>query len=101
LRLQTRLALLFGAVVIIAAAIIGSLSYLEAARQLGAQVDDSLLAVSEPIAQSLTPGEDDDDLLGERPRRRRGPDSEEIRTNLVLPTQIVLPTGSIVTSPDN
>ena len=53
MRLQTRLALLFGVVVIVAAAVIGSLSYLATARQLATQVDDSLLAVSAPIAQPL------------------------------------------------
>ena len=99
MRLQTRLALLFGVVVIVAAAVIGSLSYLATARQLATQVDDSLLAVSAPIAQQLASGAAGAHLFdSERPGRGPHGGPGGTTTNLVLPTQLVLPNGSVLTS---
>ncbi len=99
MRLQTRLALLFGVVVIAAASVIGSLGYVVTAKQLARHVDESLLAVSGPVSDQLASVGSDVDLTPERPSRRGDRDDVmTITTNLVLPTQVVLPSGSVLTS---
>lgn len=94
MRLQTRLALLFGAVVTAAAALMGVLAYAAIAQRLASEVDSSLLEVSAPLAEELEDGRvprevagDDDDRHG---RSERG---------LLLPTQVLLPDGSVVRAP--
>lgn len=96
MRLQTRLALLFGAVVIAAAGLIGALGYLAMAEQLGAQVDQSLLDVSEPLSQRLAAGRLGGELFEDRPDGGGGPEHGPSTTNLVLPTQVLLPSGTVV-----
>ena len=91
MRLQTRLALLFGAVVTAAAAAMGVLSYLAIAERLAAQVDESLVEVSAPLAEELAEGRMPRDL-GEDGGSRRGPDSR----GLLLPTQVLLVDGTVV-----
>jgi two-component system sensor histidine kinase MprB len=98
-RLQTRLAILFGAVVTAAAILMGTLSYVAMASRLQAQVDQSLLEVSTPLARELARGDlprqlvDDHD--GREDRGGRG------GTELVLPTQILLPDGTVIADPND
>jgi two-component system sensor histidine kinase MprB len=97
-RLQTRLAILFGAVVTAAAILMGTLSYLAMASRLEAQIDQSLLEVSTPLARELSRGdlprqlEGDDD--GREGRGGRG------GSELVLPTQVLLPDGTVIADPE-
>ncbi len=100
MRLQTRLALLFGAVVTAACVAMGLLAYATISQRLTAQVDQSLVEVAQPLAAELADGrlprdvaDDDgprDGTDGDGPRDR-GRD----RT-LVLPTQVLLVDGSVV-----
>ncbi len=98
MRLQTRLAILFGAVVTAAAILMGTLSYLAMASRLEAQIDQSLLEVSTPLARELARGdlprqlEGDDD--GREGRGGRG------GSELVLPTQVLLPDGTVIADPE-
>ncbi|HSO04403.1 MAG TPA: HAMP domain-containing sensor histidine kinase [Candidatus Limnocylindrales bacterium] len=94
MRLQTRLALLFGAVVTAAAALMGVLAYAAIAGRLASEVDASLLEVSAPLAEDLADGRVSRDLAddgdGPRDRSDRG---------LLLPTQALLTDGAVVRSP--
>jgi len=98
-RLQTRLAILFGAVVTAAAVLTGTLSYVAMASRLQAQVDQSLLEVSTPLARDLARGDlprqlvDDHD--GREDRGGRG------GSELVLPTQVLLPDGTVIADPQD
>jgi two-component system sensor histidine kinase MprB len=92
-RLQTRLALLFGAVVTTAAALMGLLSYAAIAQRLAAQVDESLLEVSDPLAEELAQGRLPRDVAEDRDHRR-GQDR-----GLLLPTQVLLVDGTVVRAP--
>ena len=99
MRLQTRLAILFGAVVTAAAVLMGTLSYVAMASRLQAQVDQSLLEASTPLARDLARGdlprqlvEDHDDRDG---RGGRG------GSELVLPTQVLLPDGNVIADPND
>jgi two-component system sensor histidine kinase MprB len=93
-RLQTRLALLFGAVVTAAAALMGVLAYAAIAGRLASEVDASLLEVSAPLAEDLAEGRVPRDLAddGDGPRGRSD-------RGLLLPTQALLTDGSVVRSP--
>jgi two-component system sensor histidine kinase MprB len=95
-RLQTRLALLFGAVVTAAAALMGVLAYAAIAGRLASEVDASLLEVSAPLAEELTEGGLSRDLAGDGDDRR-GPRDR----GLVLPTQVLLVDGSVERLPTN
>jgi two-component system sensor histidine kinase MprB len=80
----------------------GTLSYVAMASRLQAQVDQSLLEVSAPLARELAQGDlprelvdagdDRDDRDG---RGRRG------GTELVLPTQVLLPDGTVIADPQD
>ena len=87
MRLQTRLALLFGVVVTAAAAVMGALAYAAISQSVSASVDESLLAVSAPLARELS----DDRMSGGEGMRGRGGDS-----GLALPHQTLLPNGTVV-----
>ena len=93
MRLQTRLALLFGAVVTGAALLMGVLSYAAIAQRLAAQVDESLLEVSAPLAEELARGRLPRDVAddGDGPRGHDG-------GGLLLPTQVLLTDGRVVTA---
>jgi two-component system sensor histidine kinase MprB len=92
-RLQTRLALLFGAVVTAAAAVMGVLAYAAIAQRLASEVDSSLLEVSAPLAEELAEGRPSrEDGDGRRGRSDRG---------LVLPTQVLRVDGSVERLPTN
>ncbi len=95
MRLQTRLAVLFGAVATAAAVLMGILSYAAMRERLMAQVDESLRAVSGPLAEDLARGRPASDLLGTDGRDER---SRRDSSGLVLPTQLLLPTGTVVIS---
>ena len=99
MRLQTRLAILFGAVVTASAVLMGTLSYVAMASRLQAQVDQSLLEVSTPLARDLARGDLPRQLVDDR-------DSREGRggrggTELVLPTQVLLPDGTVISDPQD
>jgi two-component system, OmpR family, sensor histidine kinase MprB len=96
-RLQTRLAILFGAVVTAAALLMGTLSYLAMASRLEAQIDQSLLEVSTPLARELSTG----DLPRQLVEDHDGPDGRPGRggSELVLPTQVLLPDGTVISDP--
>jgi two-component system, OmpR family, sensor histidine kinase MprB len=96
-RLQTRLAMLFGAVVIAAAVLMGTLSYVAMASRLQAQIDQSLLGVSTPLARELAAG----DLPPQLVEDHDGRDGRGGRggSDLVLPTQVLLPDGTVVADP--
>ena len=98
MRLQTRLAVLFGAVVTAAALLMGTLSYLAMSSRLEAQVDDSLLDVSIPLARELASGDIPREVAADHEGRGRGGPGE---SQLVLPTQVLLPDGSIVAVPQD
>ncbi len=100
MRLQSRLALLFGAVVTAAAALMGLLSYAAIAGRLTAQADESLLAVSAPLAHDLAEGRRADDVADDRGRSGPGDGrGERSSPELVLPTQVLLPDGTTVADP--
>ena len=90
MRLQTRLALLFGTVVTVAAVAMGALSFAAISERLSAQVDESLLEVSTPLADDLAGGRGPADAVEGGGRGRHG------TSELVLPTQVVLPDGRVV-----
>lgn len=96
MRLQSRLALLFGAVVTLACLAMGVLAYAAIAQRLAAQVDESLLETATPLARELAEGriprDVADDGDGRRGRETRG---------LVLPTQVLLVDGTVVAVPTN
>lgn len=100
MRLQTRLALLFGGVVTAAAVLMGTLSYGAIADRLRSSVDASLLEQSTPLALELARGRPAAQVVGQEPDGpgERGDDDRHERGGLVLPTQVVLPTGSVVAS---
>jgi two-component system sensor histidine kinase MprB len=101
-RLQTRLALLFGAVVTAAAVLMGTLSYLAMASRLEAQIDQSLLEVSTPIARDLARGDLPRDLVDAGDERDdRGDGGRRGGTELVLPTQVLLPDGTLIADPQD
>lgn len=91
MRLQTRLALLFGAVVTAAAALMGTLAYAAISARLSSQVDDSLLDVSGPLARELAVGRMPDGVDDGPGRGDRRGDS-----GLLLPTQVIRVDGSVV-----
>jgi two-component system sensor histidine kinase MprB len=99
-RLQTRLAILFGAVVTAAAVLMGTLSYLAMASRLEAQIDQSLLEASTPIARDLARGDLPRQLIDEGDDRDRGP-GRGGGTELVLPTQVLLPDGTVIADPQD
>lgn len=82
MRLQTRLALLFGAVVTAAAALIGVLAYAAIAGRLASEVDSSLLEVSAPLAEELAEGRLSHDVAGDGDDRRG-----RSERGLLLPTR--------------
>ena len=90
MRLQTRLALLFGAVVTAAAAVMGALAYAAISQSVSATVDESLLAVSAPLARELS----DDRMSGGDGMRGRGGGGGD--SGLALPHQTLLPNGTVV-----
>ncbi|HEX6887138.1 MAG TPA: ATP-binding protein [Candidatus Nanopelagicales bacterium] len=108
MRLQTRLALLFGAVVTAAAALMGVLAYAAIAGRLAAQVDESLLETATPLAAELAAGQvprevaesatdpaDDRsprEVADDGDRRRGGPRDR----GLLLPTQVLLVDGRVL-----
>jgi two-component system, OmpR family, sensor histidine kinase MprB len=98
-RLQTRLAILFGAVVTAAAVLMGTLSYLAMASRLEAQIDQSLIEVSTPLALDLSRGDLPRQLVEDRGDRegRGGRGGSE----LVLPTQVLLPDGTVIADPQD
>ncbi len=96
MRLQTRLALLFGAVVTAAAALMGVLAYAAIAGRLASEVDSSLLEVSAPLAEELAEGRLSRDLADDGDGRRGRSDR-----GLVLPTQVLLVDGSVERLPTN
>jgi len=98
-RLQTRLAILFGAVVTAAAVLMGTLAYLAMASRLEAQIDQSLLEVSTPLARDVASGDPPRLVVEDRdgrdgPRGRGG-------SELVLPTQVLLPDGTLIADPQD
>jgi two-component system sensor histidine kinase MprB len=93
-RLQTRLALLFGAVVTLACVAMGVLAYAAVAERMSAQVDESLLQVSAPLAEDLAQGRIPRDVV-EDGDPRHGRDGRSTG-GLLLPTQVLLPDGTVV-----
>ncbi len=98
MRLQTRLAILFGAVVTAAAALMGTLSYVAIASRLEAQVDLSLLEVATPLARELATGDLPRQVVEDRDRDGRGGRGG---SELVLPTQVLLPDGTLIVDPQD
>ncbi len=98
MRLQTRLAILFGGVVTAVAVLMGTLSYVAMASRLEAQIDQSLLEVSTPLARELATGDLPRQVVDDHDGRdgRGGRGSE-----LVLPTQVLLPDGRVISDPQD
>jgi two-component system sensor histidine kinase MprB len=94
MRLQSRLALLFGAVVTLACVAMGVLAYAAIAQRLAAQVDESLLETSTPLARELAEGRFPRDVADDGDDRR----GRETR-GLLLPTQVLLVDGTVVAAP--
>lgn len=96
MRMQNRMAVLFGAVVIATASLMGVLSYIATAGRLQAQVDTSLLEVSAPLARDLASGQRPREVSDRSARDGRGGPGQG---QLLLPTQVLLPNGSVLADP--